>query len=553
MNPATENILPLSQGTAAPTIIGKTSPATAVFLVSFKKWVRILMLLAGALQLVFFFDNENLFAVSTVLAGWFLTDKFVLRLSYLQNYTLSTLLLLGYGITQFLLPTVFTLVEGKALVFNLLYPYEVFIHSILAFLVFIITHQFYMHWVKPESLARRAVQGKLIRLKFFKPPTNRELWIMGFIGIFGLVAMYFFGNRYSGVEDSERGGAAKIFQSLKPFAYLPYFLLLRPLFTPRPERFKVPTWSILVYTVVIIAIGIAGNSRGTFMVGVSTAAIAYFVGLLLGKFSYKIFNFRNIAMASIAFWMITGPLSDLGVAMVVVRGQRSTASNSELMSSTWEAFQDKELLSKYKIAALASITDWNEHYFDNIFLSRFCNLKFNDASLENSGIIGVDERMRKFTVDRVFAILPGPVLSAAGIDVDKDFVVSASFGDYLYFRAKGNSGSLGGFRTGHFAGTGMAAFGWWYLLFLGIGVFGLFFVFDMFVLRLPATATGGRKIYICLAGLLSCYFLFTTLASAESVASHFSYLIRGWLQLMFLYWIVYFIARRINLIFKKQY
>ncbi len=518
------------------------------FLLLFKQWMRIVLLSASLLQIIFFWSLENIFATACVLLAWRLTEKFTLRAFNLNRYSLSTLIILGYTLTQFCLPLVFTLIEGKPLVYNLNFPYQVFIHSVLALLVLLLVHTLYTYWQNKGSFLRYKMQKILGKTLFFQSPTNSEIWIIGFIGLAGMVGNYFADNHYGGIEDSDRGGTAKLIQGLIPFAYAPFFLLLKKLYNPVVKTSQLPVTQIVIYTLILIIIGIGGNSRGLFMIGVTSAAIAYFLGLLMGKFDYNIINIRNVVVASIGLWLITGPLSDLGTAMVVVRGQRSDVSSFELISKTFNVYEDKSVLDIYKRAAMSAVSEWDEHYFDNIFLARFCNLKFNDSNLKNAIKIGhVDTPMQEYSIDKFWSILPQPILNLLQIKIDKNKILSSSFGDYLFMRG-GGTNALGSFRTGHFAGTSMAAFGWWYLLLLAIAMFPVFFLMDLFVLYSKKSLNKGS--YISFAGLLSITSIFTFLSisiTSQSVISIYTFLVRGWIQLAVLYWFVFFLARKISI------
>ncbi len=523
------------------------------FLNLFRYWMMRVVLGAGVVQLIFFFSAENLFAVISAILGWKLTETYILKPVYLLKYTISSLIILGFSLTQFCMPLIFTLVEGKPLIYNLDLPYQVFTHSLLAIMTLLLAHALYRHLVPMKNVLRVRLQSTLARLSFYKAPTSTQAWIMGFIGILSMAATYFGGNRY-GVSDEDRGTAAKIFQGLTVFAYTPFFLLLQPLYARNVRFRKVKIWKILLFLALIILLGIGGNTRGVFMIALTTSAIAYFFGLLIGKFDYKIFKLKNILAALIGFWILTGPLSDLGTAMVVVRSQRSDISGAELLSKTLDVYQDKEALRFYKHAALDATSDWDEHYFDNIFLARFCNLKYNDEGLKQTKRIGrVDNKMRKYTLDKFWAMLPQPVLDGLGVGINKDQLISSSFGDYLFQRA-GGTNALGGFRTGQFASTGMTAFGWWYLLILFVGIIPMFFLFDIFVLYFRGESGRGVN-YISMAALmlLNTFFMFLSLSStSESVIMIYNYMLRGWIQLAITYWLIFLISRKLSFFFRPR-
>jgi hypothetical protein len=470
----------------------------------------------------------------------------------LTKFTFSSIVILGYSLTQFVIPIIFTLLEGKSIVYNLKYPYSVFIHSTLALTVLLAAHNIYMLCRKTKGITSTIytkLHRSLVRYHFFKSPTDKQLWIIGGIGVVSMVVTLIATNGYD-TKNNNDTVLYKFLEGLNFYAYAPLFLFTKKLYNPTVSHYKKKTiWKVIIYTILIFCIGVAANTRSLFMIGITSVGIAYFIGLLINIFNYKIFKVKKILIGLIGFWLVTGPIADLGTAMVVVREQRSDISPIQLLSKTLEVYQNKNELKFYRYMASKEVSDWDESYFDNIFLARFSNIKFTDASLEQAFILnGADKGMLQYSIDRIWAILPNPILNIFGIHLDKKTTTSYSFGDYLYDRAGGED-ALGGFRTGHFAGTGMATFGWFYLLFLGIGIIPLYLLFDLFVMYKSDRFKKNVQNYYSLAGLLSVTVFFTFFGNStasESIINIFTYLIRGWLQLCFLYWLVFLVARKLS-------
>ena len=531
---------------------------SVTFLTLFKRWMWIILLISSVAQCIFFGTADNIFAIISVLLGWWLTEVYLLRTFIVHKYSLSALLIFGYAFTQYCLPLIFTITEGKPLVYNLKFPYQVFFHSIAAFLILIAAHWVYANWYTHAGGLRKQIQLVMIKYKFFTPPSDTQIWIIGFIGLIAILAKHaaFGGGEAEGMNSEQGGAAGKFLEGFIPFMYAPFFIMMKSMYMKSSPRIsKTLMYKMAFFTIALIAVGMLANSRGTFMKGITSLGITYLLGLLLGKFSYKIFKVKYIILGGAAMWIVTGPLADLGTAMVVVRGLRSTVSGSELFYQTLETYNNKAALEHYKKVTLENefSSDWNEHYFDNIFLARFCNLKYNDASLEQSNKIGrIDPMIQQNSIDRFWSILPQPVLSALQINIDKKEVSASSFGDYLFMRAGGGS-ALGGFRTGHFAGTGMAAFGWWYLLLLGIGIIPLYFFLDLFVIWKKRGNLKKYRTYISLAGLtpITSYFMFLSLSSySESVINIYTFLLRGCIQSLILYWLILYLSKKISYVLK---
>jgi hypothetical protein len=298
------------------------------------------------------------------------------------------------------------------------------------------------------------------------------------------------------------------------------------------------------------------NSRSSFMLGFTSIALSFTLGLMLGIIKTRLFTIRNLILAGIVVWIFTGPMADLGKAMVVVRSQRSEISRLDLVTETFRVFTNKEALGKFTDPETWNSGDWDETYLNNIFLARFSNLKFNDLSLiQATKIDSHSSSVYYYSIARIWATFPAPVLNTFDIEVDKSLVNGSSFGDYLYFKAGAGEQVLGGMLTGHFAGTGMAAFGWWYLLILGIGMIPIFLLFDVFFMKNDSgfSSSGTKhqtRLYFSLCGLMNLTPVFMFLP-AESVITIATFLIRGWIQIIFLYWVLYQITRRLNSLFRR--
>ena len=525
------------------------------FLQTFMRWSWIAILSAAFLQCLVFWSIENFFAVCCTIAAWSITSLFIVNNNNFNKYTLSTFLILGFALTQYLFPTVFTLMEGKPLVFNLKYPYEVFLHSLLALVILIFTHTIYKS-INPVGL-KNSIQSLLKKNDFFKTPANSEIWVMGIIGLVSMFVTYFINKQT--YELKTEGAGNHFIEGLIPFSYAPYFILVKKLYSEEEPDLKKYASRIGIFTALLFAVGIGGNARSLFITGIVSAAMGVFLGMLLGKFYYKLITGKNIMIVVLALWLVTGPLADIGTAMVIVRQHRGTISKTDMLLKTLDVFEDKKALRIYKRANASTNQEllYDEHYFDNIFLARFCNLKFNDSSLEQFHKIGAaDSQVQKYSIDKIYAELPQPLLNMFEINIDKESIIGSSFGDFLIFRAGGGSVVLGGYVLGQFAGTGMAAFDWWYLLLLGAGILPIYFLLDLFVIRVRSRGQKAGITLISLAGLLpiSTIFMFLSLSTvSESVVNLFTYILRGWIQMVILYWIMYFMARKLNYVLSKLF
>lgn len=525
--------------------VGAASEKDLPFLLGFVRWSWRVLMVCSLLQMVFFWSLANAIAVSCVSFVWLLFTKLFLRKEVLSVYPLSSFLIFGFVITQFYFPLVFTLLESKPIIFNLDLPYQVFLHSVLTFLLLVLVHVLYRAYAKNHLQRHRSL---LLRAGFFQTPSSRQLWIMGFLGLSAMFYVHF----YSPSVGREVSGAGdKLIQGLITFSYAPFFIPFGRLFGRESVNMKALLPMLLLFTLLLFLVSLGRNSRGAFMLGFTSVGFAFILGLLLGILKTRLFTLRNILLAVFGFWFFTGPLADIATAMVMVRGQRYDITRMELISLTLQAFNDKEAIRLYKLAGISQDREWDEQYMNNLFLARFCNIKYNDASLLDANRISeADPDMFNFTMDRFWATLPQPALTVLNMQVDKAGVTTYSFGDYLHYKAGASSSALGGFRTGHFAGMGMAAFGWWYLLILGIGMWPVYYIFDKLVMPKRTTSQDGKNYHkplFSFCGLLGLTSIFMFM-EAESVIEPYVFLIRGCLQMLLLYFLVYHLSRHISVL-----
>ncbi len=507
------------------------------FMAGFVIWSWRILLPAAFLQCFFTNTPANLFAVFVILSAWKLTTAFVLRPATFYRYPLSCFVILCYALTQFCFPLLFTLLEAKPVIFNLSLPYDVFLHSLLCIIVVVGAHAVY------RSLNRTRYNNGLQKLLWgaglYKPPTDKQIWMMGVAGLLAL--LYSVLGRQAGQDFS--GNSNKFIEGFILFAYAPYYLLLKPLYGNGKIRSKNTMVLLAIYTLLIFIVSIMRNSRGAFMYGFTGIGYSYLLGLLLNVFPAKFLSPKKIFLALSAVWLVTGPLSDLGVAMLVARAQRTDVPATEVLSQTLALYNDKEALRMYKLQTTGTNTgEFDEAYLNNLYLARFCNLKYNDLSLQMAQRLkGVDPLVKRFSVARpLAAILPTPLLHLFGLEIDKEYVISFSYGDYLIDRV-GWKGELGSFMVGHFAGFGMASFGWWYLVILFVLMIPSFFLWDAFAV-FTKNKQGGTKIIFSLAGLVLLIFG-SQFITVENVFSIAEFLFRNWLQMVVLYLLLFHVTK----------
>ncbi|GAB4050285.1 hypothetical protein GCM10028810_44120 [Spirosoma litoris] len=509
------------------------------FLNQFKYWSWVVLLIFSLLQCIFFCSASNLVAIVTICLSWCIFTNTVLRQKLLIKFPLSVFLILGFVFTQFYLPLIFTFLEKKPVVHNLLLPYQVFLHMFLDFFVLIIAHKIYR---SKYFVIKIYINIILRKWGFFKTPSDKQIWVIGVIGLIATFYVYI----YTKSATQMTGSALdKLIEAMIPYSYAPFFIPLRRLYGNARSYKNRTTVFLVVFTIILIAISIARNSRGAFMYGFTAIGFGYALGLLLGYYKTPPLKITRLVFIGLAYWVFTNPLSDLGTAMVIARAQRADISSLDLFENTLKTFEDKNaIILKRKEDQNLEQSTWNENYINNIFLARFCNIKYNDLSLiQANKVIDSNDDIFNFTLSRILVIFPAPLVEGLGLIEDKQKSVGYSFGDFLYAKATADYDILGANLAGHLDGTGMAAFGWFYLLFLGVGIIPVYALFDAFFTHKPILVDNKKqsffwKGHFSLCGLLALTSIFQFLPS-ESVITTATFILRVWIQMILLYFFIY--------------
>ncbi|MGC3942937.1 MAG: hypothetical protein QM762_00100 [Chryseolinea sp.] len=519
--------------------------AGRVFLKTMLRASWVALLAAAIYQFVFFPEIVNSVAVIAVAGAWLITSIIWLKFEMQKRFLFSAFMLLGFVSSQFYFALLFTSMEGKAITYNLELPEEVFLHSSICLLVLILAHSIYRYL---NRLSFDRSSPILERLGFFTPPTHLQVWIMGGLGMAASFYVYFtapdVGREITGSSSD------KLIQGLVPFSYAPFFIAIARIYgnNEKPHRGYIPM--IIGYSILLFAVSIARNSRGAFIVGLTTPVFAYFLGLILGVFKTKVFTLKNFAIGGALAWLLLGPFTDLGTAMLIVRNSRSDLAPGELLSETLDALDDKQAIEqRKKDDADASMDfDWDERYLNNLFAARFANIKFNDMNQVTAQKVGTyDPDMQQFSLDQIVSIFPDPVIKFFGFDVDKEEVLAMSFGDFQYILS-GGYGTPFGYRVGNLSASGMTTFGWWYLLCLGLISMPVFYLNDKLINYKARIGEDGvrlsqLKVSFCGILLVTHFFQFYLV---ESVVQILTYIVRGWLQMILLYFIMFQLSRGIS-------
>ena len=476
-------------------------------------------------------SSDDLLAALLAAMGTFVIFFDSFRPQRFYYYPLSTLVVIGFAVTLQLGPLLFTALEGNTITFNLLVPVATFGHGLLSGLLSLFAHAVYRQSAWLIQL-RTSVQRLLVRLGLFVPLRTGEIIAMGLIGLFALAISSWFSGLVQNIE------LYKFIQGFQLFSIVPIAFVLRPLWIGNhhglqekaPGRFMA---LFLLFLMLTIVVSIGGNSRAGFVGPLACLSIGLAFEWLYGLVRIRL---KYVMAVALTILLLLPLITDLATAMVMVRGLRSDISPAELLDKTLVQLQDREEIHKYrKQSEIVPSGDWSEAYVSNLFLARFANAKFPDNSLEYAGQLSSTSRdeMASFHWWRVLAQMPSPVLSMLGVSsAAKAEVNSYSFGDKLCFLASGSRYVLGSFRTGHYFGTGMAAFGFAYLAIL---LASLLLIFPLLDAQALVGLRGFASAPIFSVVAITQFIAWFTLSNSESVIDFLVYPLRGLIQPVLLY------------------
>jgi len=498
-------------------------------------------MIALAVQTIFFFDVNNLFC--SVIA---LTSIFSLRYFFREQIVSKYILSAGAGFMHsfafLMLPLVLSCFEWRPMTQNLHRPIEVFGWHACLTLSIIGAHYYYTR----SSGARRSRQwiSKNIneRVGLFITPKDTHLWIIGFIGMAGMVVMALAFKEKGAV--GENGGSGLILVQITSLAYVPFLIPFRSLYAPdqvKPARERYG--ALGAYFVLILGIAIYRNDRSDFATAIAIAAFCFALGLILGRI--KIGRRAANVIGYIAlFGAIAGPyLADLAVAMVIVRLQYKKSGARGQMDLTFDVMEHREKIDAFLAAQMQpQAVAWDEHYYApaNVFVTRFANPKIDDNFLTLSTVMsdGNLEKFRDFSRGQFLAkTLPGP-LFAILVPADKADYMTGSLGDNMLYYSYGIG--LGGFRSGSLLGDGIVVFGPAAILFFPLVMIPFFVVVDSLTKRQKS-----GQLAISCAALITLFFILDPYVQGMYGAP-INFALRGFPMLVITFSLSYYIARKVD-------
>lgn len=511
------------------------------------KTLRILLLVFCILQLVFYFSIEIIVGCIVSL----ITFEFFVRYVYVTNVIkerpLAFLAMTGLQFFTYFAPII-TFLEGHPLTYNMISPIETFLWQFLYVMVTLIAFN-----RSKGHTPVKCINKILNNIGYFSPLGNKTLWVLGFCGILGRV--YLLDNQF-GEETTAGAGSVSIF--ILPFLVAPYCILFKQLFSNSDTSVsKFDFFALVCYSIIIIAMGIASNSRNSIVTIIMTVILMSFIYCIYHREdlleSITKVSTKKIFTIVFSLMLLGIPLTNFAIAMVAVRYMRSDIGASELLKETIDLAMDSERMAQVnavvnKVEDEKSIdvsdlkSDWSETYVSNVFFNRICNYQVADASIYHAKKAGIPcDDMIDFSIISLKLIFPAPIVKILFGNIRKqDYEFSPM--DKL-FACSQKTTVFPSYLVGGDVGLGLAVFGYLFPIFQFIIYYMIFRYLDHLI------CWREDKIVFPLLSLIGVYGSFFTFMAGSGIAPRiygFFYSIPMGI------FIKTIIARTINKIFYKK-
>lgn len=523
----TENIQIRSKGTALQSVI---------------KYIDIIVLLS-VIGEIFFFPSWHNFAgcVMTVIV-WLIFRNLFFKKRIILEHPFSFLAFSSLFLASFI-PLPATLLESKPITYGFQNPYETFFFQTL---IFIVASLAFYAVVYRKRRGNNIIQRTLYKLNFFETEPS-TLWILGLVGLLARI------KSLAVVNEVQYGDAGSKF--LEGLLYLQYapIIMFFPTLSGLPYN-KLRSNLVIIYASFTFVLSFAANSRQQMIYPIFTVLLLFILYLI--KDNISIFSLlAPWKIGAIIFFVFFGLgfLSDISLAMLANRKIRNDVSRSELLDNTIETMQNEKLMDKLRNTSI-EVQDnvfsysrgWDETYLNNFMINRYGNARVVDQTLYYADKIGYgNKKMQKSFYEKTLAVYPLPFLSLLGITIDKE-ELEYSPGDKLYFTGTHTPSALGGFRVTSLVGDGLATFGYWCFPIVFVLLFLSFTLMDSLVVF-----KNGAILFSTL-GLINIFGFLGIFRNSIGAIVPLAYILRGFWQQCFIFWLLVFIIKLVQLPKKKR-
>lgn len=506
--------------------------------VDLKKTLTLGLIICIAFEFILHFSAENIYGCIILFYCWTLVSTTVIKREYMLKFTIPFLMLFSYAVCFFILPLLVTLIEGKPLSFRFKVPYITFTN--LAINCSTIVAAFHVS----RRLYR---QGFLSRIwkswKYFKAPTDIQIWTFGFIGLFALFADLFRKGTESQLAENLNFWG-QLNHALIAFSIVPIALLFPQFYKGKDCKVenKIKIW---IYLSCLTILAIASTVRQLLVTGVVTYCILYILDII--RNNKKMISSRMLLFAFLGVYLVTGPLADIATAMALQRTASKSQSFEQTFSNTLDLISDKEKLHYiYNITASNNsdnqgnnMTGWSEYYVDNIIMDRLCNLRVQDLTLDYATHLGYNNhKMHKYMENFFIYLVPTPLLNALGYTNNK-FEYAYTPGDMISTEILSYKNQYKGYRIAGDSGIGLYWLGYTYYIFAFIIYILVFYFLSSLIMT--------KNTYIMpIPVMITVIDYFWYFNNSTGILRSLKFLLRTGLQGIIIYILLFAIIRKIT-------
>lgn len=496
-----------------------------IYVIKASLWA--ILVVSAVLELMLFPSLENLIGCAVTFASTWLFFNWVLKIEIIRSRPVCFVAFLQLFLFMYL-PLPITLLDGNEMSHDLFIPNQTYILQLLYFSLCVVAFH-----LSGFNIDKNKVYLWLKRWGYFVQPSDRQLWLLGLIGL----AFRLFMMSKQGEDTLAGAGTLNMFSVL---IYSPICILFRPLFG-KEKCSRKTSYIIYGYIAFLVVLLIATNSRSKMLSPLVVFAFCY---LLQQMYTYRNtlwLSYKKMTVLIVSLFVLAGPASDMAIAMVVVRGERTSISFGELLDKSIDAFQDKDRLNAYRRLMEeqeegAVGADWQESYVSSPFLDRLCNYRVADATIYHAQRVGYGNiEMLEFFFNNVATMFPGPISSFLFPEIDKSDLTFSSM-DKLYYLS--TRAGVGGYKVGGDVGLGLATFGYSYFPLCFVIYFLVFYILN----GVCRTFKGEHKFAIFT--LISIYFTyFLMFQVGGGLIAQTRFVLWGFWWVSFWYCLVYWFLR----------
>lgn len=477
-------------------------------------------------------STDNLATASVVVASTLGILAYMFWTPALQTHPLSTFAIFGFCVTTQFGALVAQSLSFKPVMLDLWQPFETFLLLAMFQAIAIISHAFYRLFSQSAPREQPSLlRNILAATDLYTTPSAASLWLVGLFGLLNLLIV--------------QAGLMVISQIAQAFSLLAWAPFLIPMFLEQQGSQYCAArrnyFFLAFYTVAIVIVGVAANTRGMMLSGIMTIALFGLLSALRSDKPISRWYAPSILIGGILLALTAIPISDFATAMVLARDSRTKASKLETIENTIYYFRNPQLLQarRERDKLEAKRGNYDEIYLENPLVARLVETKFHDNAFYYSARISEKgaEELLETTGEFFWAALPDPMLKSLKIDVDKE-KLRFSMGDYLVHLSVG--GPLGGYRTGSALAQGFVIFGDIFPVIYFFLCPVLFYFLDLLSFR-----AGNGQVLISALGMLGVWRLFQYGISAESLHHIFIGIVRGVPQNILTYLMLTVVASKI--------